>query len=99
MWSHKTLMIASQNISVNDIEQVLSLIASAVPDVIKGQLVPDSLSINQKLCKQRAKPVTVIYQFSSVAQWFPTLCDPMNRSMPGLPVHHQILEFTQTHAH
>ena len=40
-------MIASQNISVNNIEQVVSLIASAVPDVIEGQLVPDSLSINQ----------------------------------------------------
>ena len=36
-------------------------------------------------------------QFSSVAQSCPTLCDPMNRSMPGLPVHHQLLEFTQTH--
>ena len=35
--------------------------------------------------------------FSSVAQWCPTICDPMNRSMPGLPVHHQLLEFTQTH--
>ena len=38
-------------------------------------------------------------QFSSVAQSCPTLCDPMNRSMPGLPVHHQLLEFTQTHVH
>ena len=38
-------------------------------------------------------------QFSSVAQSCPTLCDPMNRSTPGLPVHHQILEFTQTHVH
>ena len=37
----------------------------------------------------------MLFQFSSVA---PTLCDPMNRSMPGLPVHHQ-LEFTQTHVH
>ena len=35
-------------------------------------------------------------QFSSVAQSCPTLCDPMNRSTPGLPVHHQLLEFTQT---
>ena len=32
-------------------------------------------------------------QFSSVAQSCPTLCDPMNRSTPGLPVHHQLLEF------
>ena len=38
-------------------------------------------------------------QFSSVAQSCPTLRDPMNRSMPGLPVHHQLPEFTQTHAH
>ena len=38
-------------------------------------------------------------QFSSVAQSCPTLCDPMNRSTPGLPVHHQLPEFTQTHNH
>ena len=38
-------------------------------------------------------------QFSSVAQLCPTLCDPMNCSMPGLPVHHQLPEFTQTHIH
>ena len=37
--------------------------------------------------------------FSSVAQLCPTLCDPMNRSMPGLPVHHQLPESTQTHVH
>ena len=38
-------------------------------------------------------------QFSSVAQLCPTLCDPMNNSTPGLPVHHQLPEFTQTHVH
>ena len=38
-------------------------------------------------------------QFSSVAQSCPTLCNPMNHSTPGLPVHHQLLEFTQTHIH
>ena len=38
-------------------------------------------------------------QFSSVTQSRPTLCDPMNRSMPDLPVHHQLPEFTQTHVH
>ena len=36
---------------------------------------------------------------SSVTQSCPTLCDPMNRSMPGLPDHHQLPEFTQTHVH
>ena len=40
-----------------------------------------------------------ILQFSSVAQTCPTLCDPMNHSTPGLPVHHQLSEFTQTHVH
>ena len=39
------------------------------------------------------------FQFSSVTQLSPTLCDPMNRSMPGIPVHHHFPEFTQTHAH
>ena len=38
-------------------------------------------------------------KFSSVAQLCPTLCDPMNCSMPGLPVHHYLPEFTQTHVH
>ena len=47
-------------------------------------------------CKQ---PCLLSVQFSSVAQSCPTLCDPMNRSMPGLPVHHHLLEFTQTHVH
>ena len=39
------------------------------------------------------------WNFSSVAQYCPTLCNPMNRSTPGLPVHHQLPEFTQTHVH
>ena len=38
-------------------------------------------------------------QFNSVAQLCTTLCDPMNHSKPGFPVHHQLLEPTQTHVH
>ena len=41
----------------------------------------------------------VSVQFSLVTQSCPTLCDPMNHNTPGLPVHHQLLELTQTHAH
>ena len=41
----------------------------------------------------------VSVQFSSVTQSCPTLCDPMNCSMQGLPVHHQLPESTQTHVH
>ena len=44
-----------------------------------------------------SKKLTV--QFSSVAQSCPTLCDPMDCSVPGFPVHHQLLELTQTHVH
>ena len=44
-------------------------------------------------------PLGFLFQFSSAAQSCPTLCNPMNRSMPGLPVHHQLPDFTQTHVH
>ena len=40
-----------------------------------------------------------LVQFNSVAQSCPALCNPMNRSTPGLPVHHQLPKFTQTHVH
>ena len=48
--------------------------------------------------EQRQIPNKMV-QFSSVAQLCPTLSDPMNCSTPGLPVHHQLPEFTQTHVH
>ena len=47
----------------------------------------------------RDRPQYASTQFSSVAQSCPTHCNPMDCSMPGLPVHHQLLEFTQTHVH
>ena len=43
--------------------------------------------------------ITIMYQFSSVARLCPTLCGPVDCSMPGFPVHLQLLEFTQTHVH
>ena len=48
-----------------------------------------------KYCSQKVQ----FSQFRSVAQLCPTLYDPMNHSTQGLPVHHQLLEFTQTHVH
>ena len=45
------------------------------------------------------KAMTNLVQFSSVAQLCLTLCNPMNRTMPGLPVYHQLPEFTQTYVH
>ena len=53
----------------------------------------------QKVIVKRRSRLLALVQFSSVAQSCPTLCDPMNHSTPGLPVHHQLPEFTQTHVH
>ena len=50
-------------------------------------------------CRVSVWVKNISVQFSSVAQSCPTLCNPMNCSIPGLPVHHQLLEFTQTHIH
>ena len=47
-------------------------------------------------CRNRRVQLALSVQFSPVTQSCPTLCDPMDHSMPGLPVHHQLLEFTQT---
>ena len=47
----------------------------------------------------QSSPCQFSIQFSSVTQSCPTLCDPMNCSTPGLPVHHQLPEFTQAHVH
>ena len=50
--------------------------------------------MEKDICKQY-----ISVQFSSVAQSCPTLCDPMNHNTPGLPVHQQLPESTQTHVH
>ena len=55
------------------------------------------LKLNIRITKIMASDPISSVQFSSVAQLCPTLCNPMNRSTPGLPVHHQLPEFTQTH--
>ena len=57
------------------------------------------IQMNNEQMKIAFNIVAHSVQFSSVAQSCPTLCDPMNHSMPGLPVYHKLLEFTQTHAH
>ena len=56
---------------------------------------------NSQNCKTHRRKYGVYLwpQFSSVTQSCPTLCDPMNCSASGLPVHHQLPEFTQTHVH
>ena len=72
-----------------------------------GEDIGDNNSDNQKQVGSQ-KEFWLLYilmsdicsvQFSSVTQSCPTLCDPMDCSMPGLPVHHQLSESTQTHIH
>ena len=58
---------------------------------------------NDQEAKDKLLPIKILkcshLQLSSVTQSCPTLCDPMNCSTPGLPVHHQLPGFTQTHVH
>ena len=63
--------------------------------------VPDELWMeDHDIVKEiGSKAIPKKVQFSTVTQSCPTLCDPMNCSMPGLPVLHQPPEFTQTHIH
>ena len=62
---------------------------------LKNEILDNNLRDEQEERKENIKYNRLV-QFSSVAQSCPTLCDPMNLSMPGLPVHHQHPEFTQT---
>ena len=57
------------------------------------------LWIQRKLVDSERKYLLSDYQFSSVAQSGPTLCDPMDCSIPGFPVFHQLPELTETHVH
>ena len=75
-------------------EELKSLLMKVEEESEKADL---KLSI-QKTKIMASSPISSV-QFSSVAQSCLTLCDPMNCSMPGLPVHHHLLEFTQTHVH
>ena len=64
---------------------------SVEPYLSLSFFIPRSLIVN------RRGPLT--FQFSLIAQLCSTLCDPMDCSTPGLPLHHQLPEFTQTHVH
>ena len=73
---------------------------TSLHDVLMGTLktaVGYGHEASDSLKDQEVGPPSV--QFSSVTQLCPALCDSMDCSMPGLPVHHQLPEFTQTHVH
>ena len=72
------------------------MITHLEPDILECELKRALGSITRKKASGSAG---IPVQFSSVTQSCPTLCDPMNCSTPGLPVHHQLPEFAQTHVH
>ena len=65
----------------------------------KTKIMASGLITSWQIDGEIMETVRLYFQFSSVAQSCPTLCDPMNCSTPRLPVHHHLLEFTQTHIH
>ena len=72
-------------------------IIKKIPRVLHvGSLLPKTGSILGVSLKEW---ILTSVQFGSVSKSCPILCNPMNHSMPGLPIHHQLLEFTQTHVH
>ena len=66
-------------------------------EACSSQHGPQMSFLVSTFCSRRHLPLSV--QFSLVAQSCPTLCNPMTHSMPGLPVHHQLPESTQTRVH
>ena len=72
---------------------------AAVYGVAQSLTRLNRFSSSSSSSRYRYKIPSVVDQIRSVAQSCPTLCNPMNCSTPGLPVHHQLPEFTQTHVH
>ena len=67
--------------------------------VLQPGIKPTSPALESRFLTTGPSGKSFNRKFSSVTQSCPTLCDPMNRSTPGLSVHHQLPEFTQTHVH
>ena len=78
-----------------------TVLTSSALDYFCGYVFHFSLNVHNRsgVARSHLQRWLVFLQFSSVAQSCPTLCNPMNCSMAGLPVHHQLPEFTQTHVH
>ena len=73
---------------------------SGLPFLSPGDFLNPGIEPGSPALQEDSLPTELeLYQFSSVAQLCPTLCDRMNRSTPGLLVHHQLPESTQTHVH
>ena len=97
------IKIAGRNINNLRYTDDTTLMAESEEELNSLLVKEKSKKVGLKLNIQKTKtmvsgPISSV-QFISVTQSCPTLCDPMNCSTPGLPVHHQLPEFTQTHIH
>ena len=94
-----------KNLDPDEVGQDAGPQGVAFPDSVLGSLGLARLGDVTEMVQTFTWPMPHIFlkeifsQIRSVAQSCPTPCDPMNRSTPGLPVHHQLPEFTQTHVH
>ena len=88
--------ITSWQIDEKTMETVTDFILGEAPKSLK--MVTAAMNLKDT-CSYGRKAMTNLVQFSSVTQLCPTLCDPMKRITPGLPVHHQLPESTQTHVY
>ena len=95
-WSYTPNVV--QPVQIEVIWAIISMLDMILFLKAQGALVDPALC-SCWTCGFQVLPSCPLLQFSSVAQSCPTLCDPMDCSTPGLPVHHQLLEFTQTHVH
>ena len=82
------------NLSKNSISSIILFNIFITKEILKCEIF-----FCNGICKDSPNIYFSSVQFSSAAQSCLTLCDPMNRSTPGLPVYHQLPEFTQTHVH
>ena len=94
------IKIAGRNINNLRYADHTTLMAESEEEVksLLMKVKEESEKVGLKLNIQKTK-LMASSPISSVAQSCPTLCDHMDCSTPGLPVHHQLLEFTQTHVH
>ena len=89
------------SLSITISRSSLKLTSGFLP-LLTGKIKLLKFFMKSKCSETRYQEVTVGYvsvQFSSFAHSCPTICNSMNFSTPGLPVHHQLPEFTQTHVH
>ena len=103
----KALFRLSQNTGLSSLFYTENSHLLSILHMVMYMFPCSSLNSSHSLCSHKIKRclllgrrvMTNLVQFSSVVQTCLTLCDPMNCSMPGLPVHHQLPEFTQIHVH